>query len=71
MAEIRDGVGLPADEKRLRDPEQAFTFQCKCGCELFRVDTEVYADYRWAAIMSCAACGQVCVPTEPITNGPH
>jgi hypothetical protein len=62
---------LPDDQKTLRDPVRALAFQCMCGCDLFRVDVEIYADHSWASVLSCAACGHIRTPTEPITNGPH
>lgn len=62
-------VQLPP--KTLRDAQQTLSFQCKCGCEFFRVDVEIYADSTWAPILSCISCGQICEPSEPLTNGPH
>jgi hypothetical protein len=62
---------LQTPVKTLREPRSTLAFQCKCGSEFFRVDVEIYADYGWAPILSCVACGQICEPTEPLTNGPH
>lgn len=58
-------------EKELREPRRVLAYQCKCGCEFFRVDVEIYADYGWAQVLSCISCGQINEPTEPMTNGPH
>lgn len=62
---------LQLPPKKIPDAKQTLSFQCKCGCDFFRVDVEIYADYGWASVLSCIACGQICEPTEPLTNGPH
>lgn len=62
---------LKLPPKVLREPKRALTYQCKCGCELFRVDVEIYEDHSWASVISCVACGQINEPSEPLTNGPH
>lgn len=71
MSAVVPAAGLGDEQKVLREPQRVFAFQCKCGCEFFRVDVEVYADFGWSPIISCIGCGQVCTPTEPLTNGPH
>lgn len=58
-------------KKTIPDATRTLAFSCHCGCELFRVDVETYADHSWRALIVCAACGQWCEPTEPMTNGPH
>lgn len=70
MAKI-DSVALAEDQKQLRVPVSALSFVCKCGCELFTVDWETYADCTGGPVLSCFACRQICTPTEPVTNGPH
>lgn len=62
---------LQEEKKRLLDAQRTLEFQCKCGCAMFYVDVEIYADFSWAPVMSCVACKAICVPTEPLTNGPH
>jgi len=71
VAEVLESVGLSDAEKELREPSRTLAFECKCGCDLFRVEVDTYANGTWAAVILCAACGKSVCPTEPITNGPH
>lgn len=64
-------VPLAEEERDVCEPVRALTFQCKCGCESFRVEVEIYADHSWATVISCVACASIVTPTEPMTNGPH
>jgi hypothetical protein len=53
------------------EPQRVLSFECKCGCDMFRVNVLTNIDHSWFVQIECAACGTSCVPTEPITNGPH
>lgn len=69
--DVIDGVGLSEQQKLLRQPQRTLSFLCKCGCDMFHVDVEMYADYSWMPVIVCAACKQINTITEPMTNGPH
>lgn len=68
MAYIKGVAAVPTS---VPAATKAYAFVCKCGCDLFRIEVETYADHTWKALTLCAACGEWMVPTEPMSNGPH
>ena len=62
---------VPAEMVASCEPKRTLSFECKCGCDLFRLDVCITEQHDWYTLLLCAACGKACLPTEPITNGPH
>jgi hypothetical protein len=71
MAGDMNAIGLPVEELLSEPATATLTFRCKCGCSAFNCDVETYADFSWRPKLICLNCKQWCVPTEPMTNGPH
>lgn len=71
MAEIIPACSVSGLPEASSEPVRTLEFQCKCGCDLFRIEVEVYADGCYSQMLVCSTCGQDNVVTAPITNGPH
>lgn len=66
-----DGAALDPATFATCKPVNTLNFVCKCGCDMFRVEVDVFADGSFAKALLCVGCQTPCVVTEPMTNGPH
>lgn len=71
MADVKSAEVPESERQPKMKATRTLDFSCKCGCDLFRLEVDCYADGSWGTVLLCAACGTCCKPSEPITNGPH